>query len=109
MRRYDWSAGYCMIYACVQGSWRSLILDLKRIRKQVEKSAMNLAGIPILRTLIITRPQKIALKQADTGAGRVNDDVRERQFPNALLKRITAGKPKIFLYILLLDILVYAC
>jgi hypothetical protein len=66
--------------------------------------------LPEIRlTLIITRPQKIALKQADTGAGRVNDDVRERQFPNALLKRITAGKPKIFLYILLLDILVYAC
>jgi hypothetical protein len=42
-----------MIYACVQGSWRSLIWDLKRIRKQVEKSAMNLAGIPILRTLKI--------------------------------------------------------
>ena len=58
MRRYDWSAGYCMIYACVQGSWRSLIWDLKRIRKQVEKSAMNLAGIPILRTLAITWPQR---------------------------------------------------
>lgn len=54
MRRYDWSAGYYMIYSCVQGSWRSLIWDLKRIRKQVGKSAVNLVGSPILRTLAIT-------------------------------------------------------
>lgn len=30
-----------MIYAGVQGSWRSLIWDLKRIRKQLAKSAID--------------------------------------------------------------------
>ena len=68
MRRYDWSAGYCMIYACVQGSWRSLIWDLKRIRKQVEKSAMNLAGIPILRTLPLSGRQDAIAMNAELQA-----------------------------------------
>ena len=69
MRRYDWSASYCMIYACVQGSWRSLIWDLKRIRKQVEKSAVNLVGSPILRTLALTGPPPINIDYTNDATG----------------------------------------